>query len=53
MAKGKKGFIRLKCSECGQSNYTVKKSKTAQGALELRKFCPKERKYTLHKEVKL
>ncbi|MDP1710512.1 MAG: 50S ribosomal protein L33 [candidate division WWE3 bacterium] len=54
MAKRTRIFIRLKCSECGSINYTTTKSKTSQkGALELKKFCPKERKHTLHKETKI
>jgi large subunit ribosomal protein L33 len=54
MAKGSRIFIRLKCSECGSINYTFKKSKiNTKEALELRKFCSKERKYTLHKETKI
>ena len=52
--KSARNFIGLKCSECGSINYTTKKNKTnVAGALELKKFCPKERKQTLHKETKL
>jgi len=51
--KGARPFIRLKCTECGSINYTTKKNKTnTPEALELKKFCRNERKYTLHKEVK-
>lgn len=53
MAKSARIFIRLKCSECGSINYTQRKNKNKQEKLELKKFCPKERKYTLHKETKI
>ena len=53
MAKSARIFIRLKCSECGTINYTTSRNKNATEKLELKKFCKKERKYTLHKEVKI
>jgi len=57
MAKNKKGsveLIALKCSECGRRNYTTKKNrKNMQGKLELNKYCPFDRKHTLHKESKI
>jgi large subunit ribosomal protein L33 len=46
--------IGLKCSECGDINYTtMKNSKTHTEKVELRKYCPRLRKHTIHKEVKL
>jgi len=46
-------MIILACSECKQRNYTTTKNKKKQSAkLELMKYCPFERKHTLHKEVK-
>ncbi len=53
MAKAKREFIRLKCSECGRVNYTVKKNRNVQEKLALRKFCKKCRRHTLHKETKI
>ena len=53
MAKSLRIFIRLKCSECGSINYTTSRNKNATEKLEFKKFCPKERKYTLHKETKI
>jgi len=53
MAKSARIFIRLKCSECGSINYTTSRNKNATEKLEFKKFCPKERKYTLHKETKI
>jgi len=53
MAKKKKPFIKLQCSECKEINYFVKKSKgLAEKKLELKKFCKKCKKHTLHKETK-
>jgi len=49
--------VGLKCSECGDINYsTYKNTKAKEGKaekLELKKYCPRLRKHTLHKEVKL
>ncbi|NPA29728.1 MAG: 50S ribosomal protein L33 [Epsilonproteobacteria bacterium] len=46
--------IGLKCSECGEINYsTTKNSKTHTEKFETRKHCPRCNKHTLHKEVKL
>ncbi|OGC55997.1 50S ribosomal protein L33 [candidate division WWE3 bacterium RIFCSPHIGHO2_01_FULL_48_15] len=55
MAKSARYFIKLKCSECGAINYTSKRKRaeSGEGKLELKKFCPKERKRTLHQEVKI
>lgn len=46
-------IITLACTECKQRNYTTTKNKkTMTGKLELKKYCPFERKHTLHKESK-
>ena len=39
--------IGLKCSECGDINYTT------TDKVELKKYCPRLKKHTVHKEVKL
>ncbi len=54
-AKGKSvELIALQCTECNKRNYTTKKNKkNIQGKLELRKYCPSERKHTLHRETKV
>ena len=45
--------IHLKCSSCGSQNYlTSKNSKTHPDKIEVLKYCPKERKVTLHLESK-
>lgn len=54
MAKGNTIKIGLKCSECGDINYsTTKNVKTKTEKLELKKFSPRLNKHTIHKEVKL
>ncbi|MBR7063600.1 MAG: 50S ribosomal protein L33 [Treponema sp.] len=57
MASKKKGaveLISLQCSECKRKNYTTSKNrKNMQGKLELSKYCPFDRKHTLHKEAKI
>ncbi len=46
--------IGLKCQECGEINYsTTKNSKTQSEKLELKKYCKRDKKHTIHKEVKL
>lgn len=41
----------MKCSECGNENYlTEKEMKNNPDRLELKKYCPKCRKMTIHKE---
>ncbi len=55
MANAKKNSpvekIALQCTECKQKNYTT--SKNRRGKLELMKYCPFERKHTLHRETKI
>ncbi len=46
-------IITLQCSECKEKNYTTTKNKKNDSQrLELKKFCPREHKHTLHKEAK-
>lgn len=45
--------ITLECTETKERNYTTTKNKkTKPGRLELKKYCPKLRKHTVHREVK-
>ncbi len=45
--------ITLACTECKEHNYTTEKNrKNDSGRLELRKYCPRCRHHTLHREVK-
>ena len=51
--KGAVEIIALQCTECKRKNYTnYKKRKNITGKLELKKYCPFERKHTMHKEAK-
>ena len=52
--KGPVEKIALQCTECKQKNYTTEKNRrNMQGKLELNKFCPFDRKHTLHREAKI
>ena len=57
MSSKKKGaveIIALQCTEFKRKNYTtMKNSKNTQGKLELSKYCPFDRKHTVHKETKV
>lgn len=47
-------LIALQCAECKRKNYTTEKNrKNIQGKLELSKYCPFDRKHTVHKEAKI
>ncbi|MGE4295371.1 MAG: 50S ribosomal protein L33 [Campylobacterales bacterium] len=46
--------IGLKCVESGDINYTTTKNKKAHPEkVEIRKYCPRLRKHTIHKETKI
>lgn len=46
-------MITLECTECKERNYTTTKNKrTMSGRFEIKKFCPRGRKHTVHREVK-
>ena len=43
----------MECTECKRRNYTTTRNKrTMTTRLEQKKFCPGERRRTLHKETK-
>ena len=45
--------VILTCTECLSRNYTTEKNKkTYLERLEIKKYCPKCGKHTLHKETK-
>ncbi|MEZ7613475.1 MULTISPECIES: 50S ribosomal protein L33 [Streptococcus] len=45
--------VQLTCTSCGSQNYlTSKNIKTHPEKIEVLKYCPKERKVTLHIESK-
>ena len=51
MAKDKREHIMLVCAETGDVNYYTSRSTTSP-KLELKKYNPRLRKHTLHKEKK-
>jgi large subunit ribosomal protein L33 len=45
--------IQLACTECKTRNYTTRKNKKNDpNRIELLKYCPRERRHTLHREAK-
>ena len=46
--------LGLKCTSCNDINYTTtKNSRTQTEKIEMKKFCMRENKHTIHKETKL
>ncbi len=46
-------IIQLQCTECKRRNYsTTKNKRRTPNRLELKKYCPFDRKHTLHRESK-
>jgi large subunit ribosomal protein L33 len=50
--KGLRIKIHLKCKECGEQNYTTSRNKDLKKKLELKKYCPRCGKHTVHVEEK-
>ena len=47
-------LIALQCSECKRKNYTTHKNRrNTQEKLEFSKYCPFDRRHTVHKEAKI
>lgn len=45
--------ITLACTECGERNYiSTKNKRNNPDRLELKKYCPREKRVTLHRETK-
>ena len=45
--------IQLACTECRERTYTTEKNKKNDpNRLELRRYCPRDRRHTLHRETK-
>lgn len=45
-------YVSLECTECGSRNYRTQVDSRSQKKLELKKYCKRDRKRTLHKERK-
>jgi large subunit ribosomal protein L33 len=51
--KGANQVITLECTECRERNYTTTKNKKKHpDRIEAKKYCPRCRKHTVHKEIK-
>ena len=45
--------VTFACTECKERNYTSEKNrKNDTGRMELKKFCPRCRNHTMHRETK-
>jgi len=45
--------VTLACIECGDRNYTTTKNKkTTPERLEMKKYCPRLKRNTLHRETR-
>jgi large subunit ribosomal protein L33 len=43
----------LQCTECKRKNYaTEKNKKNTTGRLEVKKYCPWDKRHTIHREAK-
>jgi len=45
-------YVTLECTECGARNYRTQIETRSQKKLELKKYCKREGKRTVHKERK-
>lgn len=44
-------LVRLICTECGEENYYTDKNRSnTPDRLEMKKYCSRDRKHTLHRE---
>ncbi len=51
--KGNRVLVTLACTECKERNYLTSKNRRNQtGRLEMKKYCPRCRRHTLHRETK-
>ena len=45
--------ITLACTECKRRNYSTRKNKkNTTGRLEMKKYCPWDKKHTVHRETR-
>jgi len=49
---GERIAISLACSECEARNYKTTRKPEQMGQIQMKKFCPKCKKHTIHKETK-
>ncbi|MDD2296396.1 MAG: 50S ribosomal protein L33 [Sphaerochaetaceae bacterium] len=52
--KGPVEKIAMQCTECKRRNYTTEKNRrNTPEKFEMNKYCPFDRKHTLHRETKI
>ena len=44
--------VTLACTECGDRNYITTKNKNNPERIEMKKYCSRDNKQTLHRETK-
>lgn len=50
--KGKRRVILFECTQCGERSYASEKHvDNTPDKIEIKKFCPRDRAHTVHKEV--
>jgi large subunit ribosomal protein L33 len=53
MAKSKRDNIILECATCGEQNYITTRNKHSHpNKMEIKKYCNRCKKVTVHKEAK-
>jgi large subunit ribosomal protein L33 len=45
-------YVTLECTDCGSRNYRTQMETRGNAKLRIKKYCPRERKHTLHRERK-
>ena len=43
-------YVTLECTECGARNYRTQMQTRGNTNLRIKKYCPRERRHTLHRE---
>ena len=52
--KTKRIIIQLQCTKCREKNYTTtKNTQTQKEKIKIKKYCPRCRKHTEHKESRI
>lgn len=49
---GERIEVSLACTECDARNYRTTRKRQQEGQIERKKFCPKCKRHTVHKETK-
>ena len=45
-----RAYVWMQCTACGRLNYRTQKEMRGSGRLELKKYCPRDRQHTVHRE---